>query len=78
MEGHWTLGVMRSIWSMTILFSETDSVLIGCYDHFLYSINFCDGMLLWKYNMNGIVKSSCLLINESLICGSYESNQVVK
>ena len=57
---------------------ETNSILVGCYDQFLYSLSFADGKVLWKYNFNGIVKSSCLLLSKSLLCCSYESNQVVR
>ena len=64
---------------------ETGSILVGCYDHHLYCLSGASGHILWKYDFGGIVKSSCLVLpltgstdNSSLICASYESNQVAR
>ena len=60
-------------------------VLVGCYDHHLYSLNFSDGAIRWAVSLGGLVKCSALVLEQeqeeeedSLICGSYESNLVVR
>ena len=55
-----------------------DTVLVGCYDHHLYSLDFSDGSIRWAVSLGGLVKCSALLVEDTLVCGSYESNLVVR
>ena len=64
---------------------ETVSIFVGCDDHHLYCLSYISGHFVWKYDFGGIVKSSCLVLpltgstdNSSVICASYESNQVAR
>ena len=56
-----------------IVIVETDSVLVGCYDHHLYCVGAEEGDILWKHDFGGMVKTSPLLLDQSLVCGSYQS-----
>ena len=54
------------------------TVLVGCYDRHLYCLDFSDGAIRWKVSLGGMIKCSALVLRETLLCGSYESNLVVR
>ena len=77
-ETAWLTRLPDRVEASPVFDPGTGSVLVGCHDHRLYSLDFSDGATRWSVSLGGLVKCSALVVGESLLCGSYETNLVVR
>lgn len=50
---------------------SSDLALVGCYDGIVYGFNYNIGEVLWKLNVQGMIKAKPLYINNLIIVASY-------
>ena len=77
-EAVWLTTLQDRVESSPVFDPGTGSVLVGCYDHHVYSLDFSDGATRWAVSLGGLVKCSPLVVADTLLCGSYETNLVVR
>ncbi|XP_040571828.1 beta-alanine-activating enzyme [Lepeophtheirus salmonis] len=66
----WSIKLPDRIESSAIASSRF--VIVGCYNHALYSIEKQSGAIAWSYSTSGMIKSSPIIIDELVIFGSYD------
>lgn len=55
----------------TVEFVSPHLAIVGCYDGFLYGFNFQTGSIMWKINVNGLIKAKPILMDNLIIVSSY-------
>lgn len=51
--------------------------IVGCYDGFVYCFDICNGMVKWKFDSGGMVKSRVYIVGDILVFGNYNSESNV-